>query len=64
MEHVSPPAVLLAHAARVTSTLRLGSGGVMLPSPGARLASYRLVAGAAGLGAAARPGDRPVDAPV
>ncbi|HET9608718.1 MAG TPA: hypothetical protein VFP06_03860 [Acidimicrobiales bacterium] len=28
------------------------------------LASYRLVAGAAGLGAAAGPRDRPVDAPV
>ncbi|HKH23990.1 MAG TPA: MsnO8 family LLM class oxidoreductase, partial [Acidimicrobiales bacterium] len=28
----SSPAVLLAHAAGVTSTIRLGSGGVMLPN--------------------------------
>src|SRR5215813_12283447 len=28
----SAPAVLLAHAAGVTSTIRLGSGGVMLPN--------------------------------
>src|SRR3954468_5953034 len=28
----SAPAVLLAHAASVTSTIRIGSGGVMLPN--------------------------------
>ena len=63
---VGDPAAVRARLAELVE--RTGADELIVTTlthrPEARLASYRLVAGAADLGAAAGPRDRPVDAPV
>ena len=52
----SAPAVLIAHLVSVTSTLRVGSGGVMLPNPPAAR-DCRAVRDASHLGTVGHAGD-------